>query len=312
MKKIVVVGSANVDYTIKVDRLPSAGETVSDGYFFSSFGGKGANQAVSASKLGAEVTFIGCVGSDEDGRSAVANLKKYGVNVDFVCFSEKSSTGKAFIMVDSNGNNIIAVAPGANRDFTVEMVKKAEKEIKTADVLIAQLEVPAEAVYEAFSIAGKGEVITVLNPAPPREIPPELMDLCDYFTPNSSEAEFYSGFHIVDTNSAARAAMEMAKSGLKNIVITLGERGCYYFTYKGEGLERGYEVKSVDSTGAGDAFNSAFAVMISEGASIEDSLKFANAAGALTTTKEGAINSMPERKEVQKFLDNILEKSKKS
>lgn len=302
MKKIFVLGSLNVDYTIKIDRLPLKGETITGGEFFKSYGGKGANQAVGAKKFGAEVMFLGCVGNDEDGRDALENLKNHGVDVKLVNISDKAPTGKAFIFVDSQGNNMIAVAPGANRHLLPDIVKRARGEIESSDLIMSQLEIPEESVLEAFSIAKKKKIPTLLNPAPPKNLSDELLELCDFFTPNLREAEFYSGITIKDEKSVRIAVMEMVKRGLRNIIVTLGERGCYYFIDGKENFVDTFKVKSIDSTAAGDAFNSAFAVMIAEKKNIDMALKFANAAGALTTTRMGAMSSIPQREEVEELL----------
>ncbi len=302
MARVVVIGSANIDYVIKVERLPERGETVSDGRFFKAFGGKGANQAVSARLMGAEVTFIGCVGKDYEGKSVLENLQAYHINVTPVVQSSGSPTGRAFIFVDENGNNMIAVAPGANRDLSGDHVKKHADLIENADIVLAQLEVPLDAILTAFKIAFAKGITTILNPAPAYPVPPELMEICEYITPNRLEAEFFTGVHISDRQSAERAAMELAKQGVPNVIITMGEKGCFFFNYEKAQMIEGFHVKSTDTTGAGDAFNGALAVCVAEGMSIEKSLVYANAAGALATTREGAISSLPSREKVEALI----------
>ncbi len=293
--KILIIGSINIDYVCTVDELPQKGETLLASSFVESSGGKGANQAVAARRLGAEVTMIGAVGKDSIGNKLINSLGKEGINVD----STKSvdvPTGNAIITVDKNGDNTIVVYSGANFRVDEGLVSSYESIIAENDFIILQLEIPMETVLHSAKLAKKHGKKVILNPAPAKELPKEIFEYIDYITPNETELARITG--IDDVKLASR---ELIKRGAKNVVVTLGEKGSYYL---GESeLEVGsFKVDAVDTTAAGDSFNGALAVALGEGRSIEEALKYANAVGALTATKIGAQVSLPYKEEVEEFL----------
>ncbi len=293
--KILIIGSINIDYVCTLAELPQKGETLLASSFVESSGGKGANQAVAAQRLGAEVTMIGAVGKDAVGNKLIDNLRKEGINVDSIK-SVDVPTGNAIITVDKNGDNTIVVYSGANFEVDEEFINSCETVIEENDFIILQLEIPMKTVLHSAKLAKKYGKKVILNPAPAKELPKEIYEYIDYITPNETELARITGI-----NDIKEASKELINRGAKNVVVTLGEKGSYYL---GESeLEVGsFKIDAVDTTAAGDSFNGALAVAIGEGKSIEEALKYANAVGALTTTKIGAQVSLPYKEEVEKFL----------
>lgn len=302
MPKVVVIGSANVDLTIRVERLPQLGETVSGGEFYTSFGGKGANQAVAAHKAGAEVRFLAKVGCDQNGEAIIKNLEALGLTSDGILTDESRHSGVALIMVDRMGNNTIAVAPGSNRNLTEEDIHGAESDISWGEVLLIQLEVPMPTVKEALLLAKAHGLRTILNPAPARRLPEEIVALVDILTPNEIEAGTLTGDMAEDLNEATRAASKLLESGAGHVIITLGERGACWVQRDRVQAFPPFHVEAVDSTAAGDAFNGALALALAEERPMQEAISFANAAGALTVTKKGAQDSLPTREEIAYLL----------
>jgi len=302
MPKVVVVGSANVDLTIRVDRLPQLGETVSGGEFYTSFGGKGANQAVAAHKAGAEVRFLAKVGCDQNGEAIIKNLEALGLTSDGILTDESRHSGVALIMVDRMGNNTIAVSPGSNRNLTEEDIHGAESDISWGEVLLIQLEVPMSTVKEALRLAKAHGLLTILNPAPARRLQEEIIALVDILTPNEIEAGTLTGDMAEDLNEATRAASKLLESGAGHVIITLGERGACWVQRDRVQAFPAFSVAAVDSTAAGDAFNGALALALAEERPMQEAISFANAAGALTVTKKGAQDSLPTREEIAYLL----------
>jgi len=300
--KIVVVGSANTDMVIQVHHLPEPGETVLGGNYIQSQGGKGANQAVAASRLGADVTFIARLGRDAFGDASIAAYQADGINTRHIIRDDKTPSGVALIMVNRNGENIIAVAPGANAQLSPDNVFSAESAIQGANCLLVQLEIPLETVQVAIQLAVKHHVPIILNPAPATKLPASLLEMVDFLTPNETEATFLAGGYSAKHASDA-AYLLNSKFKVKNIVITLGEKGALVTGYHKQ-IVPSYEVSSIDTTGAGDAFNGGLAVALARGDKLVDAVKFANAVGALSTTKSGAQPSMPTKKDVETFLSN--------
>ena len=301
--KIVVIGSANTDRVIKVDHLPNPGETILGHGFAKMLGGKGANQAVAAARLGAEVTFIGRLGKDLDGKEAVEAYQYEGINTDFITWDDDEPSGAALIMVNPKGENIIAVAPGANWRLSPEDIVLAEDPIKAADCVVLQLEIPLESVEAGIRLANKHGVMVILNPAPAAKLPLELLKLVDVLTPNQTEAEilienyYYKGIRDI--------SQLMGEYGLvKNLVITCGCKGAM-IPYSKKVFIPSFEVDAIDATGAGDAFNGGLAVALAKGKDFEAAIQFANAVGALTTTKIGAQSAMPTASEIDAFMANI-------
>ena len=303
MVKVLVVGSANVDYTVSLSRLPQPGETVTGGTLLVSHGGKGANQALAARRLGAQVRLIGCVGEDAAGRGIREALAAEGVEVSGLCSTSEAATGTALITVDSAGRNQIAVAPGANRRLDVEMVARRRADFEWADVLVCQLETPLPTVRWALEEAKRCRMTTILNPAPAPDASLDFWPLVDYLTPNEGESARLSGVSVNDRASAEEAARVLRGYGVGAVIVTLGGDGALCVA-TGESLYvRGFEVPVLDTTAAGDTFNAALAVTLAERASLADGLRFANAAAALACTRRGAQPSLPRRDEVTRLLE---------
>jgi len=308
MGKIVVVGSSNTDMIIKLDRIPKPGETILGGAFTTAAGGKGANQAVAAARAGGHVTFVARVGQDVFGEQAVAGFARDGINVDYVFRDKSSMSGVALIYVAKNGENSIAVASGANARLSSADVKKARPAFVHGSVLVLQLEIPLETVQTAADIAVKNGIRIILNPAPARPLPGKLLECISILTPNESEAELLTGIAVNNETSAAKAAARLRSRGVSNVIITLGARGAFVSTEDFCGCIKGFKVKAVDTTAAGDVFNGALAVGLAEGQSIMDTVHFAHAAAAISVTRLGAQTSVPTRKEIEKFLAKIKKK----
>ena len=292
--KVVVIGSSNTDMTIKGDRLPKPGETVLGGEFRMGPGGKGANQAVAAQRLGADVSFICKVGRDIFGDNAIAGYQKEGIDCSRILRSDKAS-GTALILVDGNAENCIAVAPGANADLTPEDVDSVADVIRSADYLILQLEIPVESVLRAAKIAHEAGVYVILNPAPACHLPEELFGYISLITPNQTESALLSG---VEDNLDA-AVERLMQLGVKDVVVTLGSKGSLVISEGAKTLVPSLKVKAVDTTAAGDTFCGALCVALSEGCSLVDAAGFATKASALTVQKMGAQDSSPFRSDIK-------------
>lgn len=305
-KSIVVVGSSNTDMIIQLARIPRPGETILGGEFTSAAGGKGANQAVAAARAGGNVTFVARVGKDIFGEQAIAGFRKDKINVDFVFADKTATSGVALIFVAKDGENSIAVAGGANGKLAPADVKKAAKAIRSAAVLVAQLETPLENVQAAAEIAAKAGVRFILNPAPARPLPDALLKLVSILTPNETEAELLTGIKVTDEASAAKAADKLLARGVRTVILTLGSRGAFIADASGKQLVRGLKVKAVDTTAAGDTFNGALAVALAEGKTLPAAVRFANAAAAISVTRLGAQPSAPARAEIEKFLASAV------
>ncbi len=299
--RVLVVGSANVDFTIAAARLPTPGETVTDGTLLVNHGGKGANQAVAARRLGADVRFVGCVGRDGPGAAIREALAAEGIGVDGLTESATAATGTALIVVDAEGRNQIAVAPGANRTLTVAQVEAREDDFAWADVVVCQLEIPLPCVRAALEAARRHGALTILNPAPVPDARLEVLPLVDYLTPNEGEAARLSGLPVRAPADAIPAARVLKAAGAKTIVVTLGEHGAVAVGEDAVAVPA-FAVKAIDTTGAGDAFNAGLAVALAERRALREALGFASAAAALTCTKRGAQASLPTREEVTRLL----------
>jgi len=297
--RIVVLGSSNTDMVIKSKRLPVPGETILGGTFLMNAGGKGANQAIAASRLGGDVTFICKTGNDLFGHQSLDLYGKENVNTDYVFEDDKLPSGVALITVDDNGENCIVVAPGANFSLNKSDVDKAKDAIVNAGLLLMQLEIPIDTVLYAAKIAKKHGVKVLLNPAPAQPIPSELISQLYMITPNKTESESLSGIKVTDWKSAKRAADKICELGVSVVVITLGSMG----TLVKDG-DQYYEipvplkVDAVDTTAAGDTFCGALCVGISEGMDLPDAVIFANKAAGISVTRMGAQASIPYRKEL--------------
>lgn len=287
--KITIVGSINMDIVTITDQLPKMGETILGQQFQMNPGGKGANQAVASARLGAAVQIIGCVGEDLFGNEMIAHLNSEGVDVSNV-EQVAMQTGTASITVSNKDNHIIVV-PGANNHVTASFVEAKKEVIAASDILILQLEIPLEGVQKAVEIAKENGVIVILNPAPIRELPADLLNNVDYLTPNEHEIK-----HL--TNEKNHAEL------IKKVILTKGSEGVSYFQEGKEINIPAYTIDVVDTTGAGDSFNAGFAVALGQGLSVKAACQYGNAVAALSTTKLGAQTGMPTAAEVQEFLMN--------
>jgi ribokinase len=303
--RVCVIGSANLDFTVALPRLPRTGETVSAGTLLVDRGGKGANQAVAARRLGAEVRMIGCVGDDDSGGEIRRALREQGIGVDGIATSSDAATGTALIFVDREGRNQIGVAPGANHRLTVEMARAGQDAIAWAEVLVSQLEVPVPVVRWALETARRHGVPTVLNPAPVQELSDELLSLVTYLTPNAGEVAALTGIEVRDLESGRQAAARLCERGAGTVIITLGEQGALVCDGASAVHFEAFPVEVVDTTGAGDAFNGALAVGLAAGGSLEQVIPLASAAAALTCTRRGAQDALPDRADVERFLQSL-------
>lgn len=297
MKKILVIGSSNTDMTVKSPRLPKPGETVIGGDFKMGPGGKGANQAVAAKRLGGDVGFVCKVGCDIFGDAAVTTYEKEGLDTSNILRSDKPS-GVALIFVDGKGENCISVASGANGDITPSDIESKAELIRRAGILLLQLEMPVESVLAAARIAHDAGVYVILNPAPACSLPEELFPLIDLMTPNQTESEFYTGIPVRDEAGAYAAATAFRKMGVGDIVMTMGGRGSMGFNAEGSFFTPARKVDVVDTTAAGDTFCGALAVALSEGKDLRPAVDFATSAAALTVQKRGAQESLPYRNQL--------------
>lgn len=297
MAKILVVGSINMDLVVRVPHSPKPGETVLGSDFETFPGGKGANQAVAAARMGGEVKMVGRVGNDDFGNTLIEGLVENKIKTTQVIKDSKAPTGIAMIAVAADGENMIVVASGANANVSVEDVNNARPLMRETDILLVQLEVPLETVTEAVELAKAYDVPVVLNPAPAQNLPQSLLKNIDYLTPNQGEIFLLSGEDNIDAG-----VEKLRKFGVKNLIITLGVNGVRVITDEVDQHLPAFEVTAVDSTAAGDAFNGALAVALAEGKPILEAVRYGMAAGALASTKRGAQPSLPYRESVENFL----------
>jgi ribokinase len=299
---ITVVGSLNMDLVARAARIPQPGETIIGRDFHTLPGGKGANQAVAAARLGATVAMVGRVGGDAFARPLLDNLAAAGVDHTFVIQDSGAATGVALIVVDAAGQNSIVVASGANMRLSPADVEGAETAIAAADVLLLQLETSLETVTRAAQIAHARGVTVILNPAPAQPLPPALLSLVDLLVPNESETALLTGLPIDSRARVEAAAGALRASGVGAVILTLGERGALLAQAGGTQAFPAFTVTAVDTTAAGDAFMGGLAVALAEGQSLAESIRWGNAAGALAATQLGAQPSLPTRRAVEKFL----------
>lgn len=297
-KPILVVGSLNMDLVVRVARHPIVGETLLGGEFQTFPGGKGANQAVAAARLGAPVRMIGCVGSDAFGADLLAAVEKDAVSTAFILKHPAAASGVALITVSADGQNTIVVAAGANAQLTAQDVLSAEAAFEDAGAVVIQLEIPLPAVEEAARLGRKHGAVVLLNPAPAQPLSDGLLALVDYLIPNQTELQQLSG--LSDPDQAARALLGR---GVRNLVVTLGEQGARWVSPAGQADVPAFAVRAVDTVAAGDAFVGAFAVALAEGWPVPEALRYGNAAGALSVTRAGAQPSLPTWNEVNNFLN---------
>lgn len=298
MKKIIVIGSSNVDMVVRTSHLPAPGETILGGEFFMNQGGKGANQAVAIKRLGGNLIFMAKLGNDVLGRQSVGYFKKEGIDTRYIALDEDSASGVALISVDDHAENSIVVASGANMLLNEQDVDKMLEEMCEGDILLMQLEIPLQTVeYAARKAFGKG-VKVVLNPAPARSLPKELFRHLYMVTLNRIEAEMLTGIKIANDADVEKVAEEICAMGVKNVIITLGSKGCLI---REEGVSYridAFKVEPVDTTAAGDTFNGALCVGLSEGMDLKQAAVMASKASSIAVTRMGAQSSIPYREEL--------------
>ncbi|MFY0628501.1 MAG: ribokinase [Reichenbachiella sp.] len=297
-KKIIVIGSSNTDMVIHSNELPSPGETVLGGQFIMNPGGKGANQAVAASKLGGEVVFVAKVGNDVFGQEAIKGFEGHGIDTNFVFSDENSPSGVALIMVNDEGENCISVALGANGALQPSDIDNAREIIANSSHTLIQLEIPIEVVFYTVKMASQASSKIVLNPAPAQHLTDDLLSYVDIITPNETEAELLTGIKVTDVNSARKAARMLREKEVGIVIITMGSQGAYVLSDEEDNLVGCPKVNAIDTTAAGDTFNGALVVGLSEGMNLLDAIAFANQAASLSVTKRGAQASIPNRNEL--------------
>lgn len=300
-RKILVVGSSNTDMVIKARHLPRPGETILGGSFFMNPGGKGANQAVTIARLGGQVTFICKTGSDIFGHQSQQLFEEEGINTSYIFSDSEHPSGVALITVDDNAENCIVVASGANANLLPSDLNKADEAIAEADLILMQLEIPMETVEYVTEQGHRLGKKVILNPAPAHPLSPSLLKHLYMITPNETEAEMISGIKITDEASAIEAAKVLVGMGVQNVIITLGSKGALAYCDKDVEMVPALKVEAVDTTAAGDVFNGALTVALSEGRSLPEAVRFACKASAISVTRVGAQSSAPYRNEVDIF-----------
>ncbi|MFC6653283.1 ribokinase [Paenibacillus rhizoplanae] len=299
---IVVIGSLNMDMVVRAERAPEAGETLFGQGFALSPGGKGANQAVAAARLGADVTMIGRVGKDAFGSGLLEIMEQEQVHTAYISQSESQATGVASIVVDGAGENRIIVVPGANVEMKPEDIEALETVISGAGIVVMQLETDLAMCESAAVMAFRHGIPVILNPAPAQPLSDELLHHVTYLTPNETEAGILAGISVESVEDAERAARIMLQKGVQHMIVTLGSKGALIVDAAGSRHVQGFPVQAVDTVAAGDSFNGALAWQLTCGRTLEEAVRFANAVGALAVGKTGAIASLPRLEEVELFL----------
>jgi ribokinase len=299
---VTVIGSLNMDLVTYVTRLPQTGETIIGQDFQQMPGGKGANQADAIAKLGAPVRMLGGVGADAMGEALLAALQQDGVDISQIGRFSDISTGIATITVDSAGHNWIVVTPGANYRFVAEQLQNRKAALDDSGIIVTQLEIPLETVRYALQAAKGVGKTTILNPAPAVELDDAILASVDILIPNETELELLGGASLHTNADIIVASRRLINRGVKEVIVTLGEKGCMYVNSERSRSFQAYQVNAVDTTAAGDSFIGGLAVALSEGKAIEEAISFAMAAAALTVTKKGAQSSLPYRREVEELL----------
>ncbi len=302
-KKLIVLGSVNVDHILNVPKFPKPGETLSGSNYKISFGGKGANQAVAAGRLGANIQFIAAVGNDELGNKIKQQLNNDNINTCSVACIDGQNTGVALILVNAQGENQIAIHAGANAQVTTEYLLKYKEDIISADAILMQLETPLPTIEQAAKLAKQHQTQVILNPAPAQTLSDDLLKHIDIITPNETEAEYLTGIKVLTEQDAEQAAMILHNKGIETVIITLGSKGAWVSSVQQGTIIAGFKVKAIDTIGAGDTFNGMLVTALLEGKTLEQAVIYAHAAGALSVTKPGAQTAVPFRNEVEEFLE---------
>lgn len=304
MGQVTVVGSFMYDLVATVPRRPKTGETLVGNTFGMFLGGKGANQAIAASRAGSKVTMVGRLGNDFFGKQFLEKFSREGINTDFVTQDDENGTGVAMPLIDASGDNSIVIIPQANMALTVENINQAQSTIADADVLVMQCEVPMDANQRAAEIAKQNDTLVILNPAPAQLIPDQMLKLVDIIIPNEIETETLTGLPTKTENEVLVAGRNLLSKGVETVILTLGDRGSLLLNEDGEKLIPAFDVSVVDTTAAGDSFCGVLAASLANGISINLSVEIANAAGALAVTKLGAEPSLPQRDAIDDLLQS--------
>ena len=304
MGQVTVVGSFMYDLVATVPRRPKTGETLVGNTFGMFLGGKGANQAIAASRAGSKVTMVGRLGNDFFGKQFLEKFSKEEINTDFVTQDDENGTGVAMPLIDASGDNSIVIIPQANMALTVENINQAQSTIADADVLVMQCEVPMDANQRAAEIAKQNDTLVILNPAPAQLIPDQILKLVDIIIPNEIETETLTGLPTKTENEVLVAGRNLLSKGVETVILTLGDRGSLLLNEDGEKLIPAFDVSVVDTTAAGDSFCGVLAASLANGISINLSVEIANAAGALAVTKLGAEPSLPQRDAIDDLLQS--------
>lgn len=315
MDTILVIGSMNVDMTVRVKELPKAGETIMARDMACGLGGKGANQAYAAARLGGKVKMLGCVGNDDFGRKQLQALQEAGIDIADIKVDQGTSTGSAIICVEENGSNCIVVNQGANGSCDESYLKEQKEAILACDIILAQMEIPQEALYLAVQYAERANKRIILNPAPaPERIPDDIYPKLDYLTPNETELMKLAGMEEVLPDgeryegTLREGARRLLDKGVKTLIVTLGDKGCGIFKKGYTAFYPAMRVKAVDTTAAGDCFNGAFAAALSQGKTESEAIHYAVCASAIAVTRDGAQQSLPFRDEVETASGILLRK----
>ncbi len=305
--KILVLGNSNVDFVFKIPRFHHAGETILAETLGIFFGGKGANQAIAAKRLGGDVHFITKMGSDHDGKSYRSHLIRNGLDQKLILTDRKLPTGTAVIELTPGGENRIIVFPGANGSLSPSDLKRLQRHWRGASVFVTQLEIALSTVERGIKMAKEEGAVTLLNPSPPIRLPSKILSLVDYIVPNESEAQFLTGTEWKSDQQIRTIAARLLDMDVKNVVITLGSKGLFFKNRTEEFRMKAFKAKVVDTTAAGDAFLGGLATALSRNTTIREALEFANGAGALATTKLGAQPSLPFRRQLDRFLSGVVQ-----
>lgn len=307
--KIVEVGSLNMDLVVRIPRIPQPGETLLGGVFNTTPGGKGANQAVAAARLGADVTMVGCVGNDAFGTEMLTSMKAEGIDTRFIKVIPDVATGVALIQVDADAQNSIAVASGANFYLDANSVRTALDQIGKFDALLMPLETPLDTIEIAARIAKDVGALVLLNPAPAQHLNQAILQNVDFLLPNEYEVGIVAGMRLAESEEIGEAVDRLIQQGVKALIVTLGADGALYVDGASKTQTRipSFKIRAVDTTAAGDCFVAAFAVRMGDGVPVAEAIRFANAAAGISVTREGAQISLPTRAEVEKFLSERID-----
>ena len=300
--KIVVIGSSNIDYIMKMSRLPHVGETITDAVFMQTYGGKGANQAVGAARAGGDVYFVNCVGDDDASHRMVEQFRSEGIHTDFVFQEKGTACGAALVMIGEQGTNYLSVAPGANYRLMPEHIDRADELISTAAIVVLQYEILPDTLKYVLNVCDRHKTRVLWNCAPAREFDRSYLTKVNILVVNETEAGMLSGIVINEEGSVEPAAKELLRLGCETVIITLGARGSYIAASGVCDWIPAFKVDVVDTTGAGDVYCGCLAVALSEGKTLTESARFASAAAAISVTRLGAQPSVPSRDEIDRFL----------